>query len=149
VYPALVEAYRRLGDEGGAVDLGPAFLAAATRAKLDQHVAAALRQVSAGRTAEAESEVAAALRLDPRSAAALSAQGYVRMAERRLDEAMQAQQAALAADPRYARAHWALAQLARARGDEGTAREHLRAFVKLSPRSYEAWQARQELTAVR
>ena len=55
------------------------------------------------------------------------------MAERRLDEAVQAQQAALAADPRYARAHWALAQLARARGDEGAAREHLRAYVKLAP----------------
>jgi Tfp pilus assembly protein PilF len=52
-------------------------------------------------------------------------------------------------DPRYARAHWALAQLARARGDEATAREHLRAYVKLAPRTYEAWRARQELAAVR
>lgn len=149
VYLALVEAYRRLGDEAAAGDLGPAFLAAATRAKLDQHVDAALRLMSAGRTVEADSEVAAALRLDPRSAAALSAQGYVRMAERRLDEAVQAQQGALAVDPRYARAHWALAQLARARGDEATAREHLRAYVKLAPRTYEAWRARQELAAVR
>jgi tetratricopeptide (TPR) repeat protein len=149
VYAALVEAYRRLGDETGAGDLGPAFLAAATRAKLDQHVAAALRLMSAGRTAEAEGEVAAALRLDPRSAAALSAQGYVRMAERRLDEATQAQQAALAADPRYARAHWALAQIARARGDERAAREHLAAFVKLAPRTYEAWRAKEELAAAR
>ena len=40
----------------------PAFLAAATRAKLEQHVAAALRLMSAGRTAEADGEVAAALR---------------------------------------------------------------------------------------
>src|SRR6185295_2138246 len=29
VYPALLEAYRRLGDEAGVADLGPAFLAAA------------------------------------------------------------------------------------------------------------------------
>ena len=149
VYPALVEAYRRLGDEAGAADLGPAFLAAATRAKLEQHVAAALRLMSAGRTAEADGEVAAALRLDPRSAAALSAQGYVRMAERRLDEATQAQQDALAADPGYARAHWALAQIARARGDARVARVHLAAFVKLAPRTYEAWRAKEELAAAR
>jgi Tfp pilus assembly protein PilF len=71
------------------------------------------------------------------------------MAEGRLDEAVQAQRAALAVDPKLARAHWALAQIARVRGDEGAAREHLRAFVKASPRSYEAWQARQELAAVR
>src|SRR5262249_45298199 len=120
-----------------------------TRTKLDGHVDAALRLVSAGRTAEADGEVAAALRLDPRSPAALSAQGYVRMAAGRLDEAVQAQQAALAGDPTFARATWALAQVARARGDETGAREPLRSFVKASPRSYEAWQARQELAAAR
>jgi tetratricopeptide (TPR) repeat protein len=50
VYAALVEAYRRLGDEAGAADLGPAFLAAATRTKLDGHVDAALQLVTSGRT---------------------------------------------------------------------------------------------------
>ena len=71
--------------------------------------------------------------------------GYVRMAERRLDEAAQVEHAALAADPREARAHWALAQLARAQGDEPAARRHLQAFARLAPRSYDAWRVREEL----
>ena len=142
VYPALVEAYRRLGDEAGATRSRARVPGRGDAREAGPARRAALRLVSAGRTAEASRRVAAALRLDPRSAAALSAQGYVRMAERRLDEAVQAQQAALAADPRYARAHWALAQIARARGDERVARVHLRAFVKLAPRTYEAWRAK-------
>jgi tetratricopeptide (TPR) repeat protein len=69
----------------------------------------------------------------------------VRMAERRLDEAVQAEEAALAANPREARAHWALAQIARSRGDHATARTHLQAFVRSAPRSYDAWRTREEL----
>jgi tetratricopeptide (TPR) repeat protein len=145
VYPALIAAYRRLGDEASARELGPAFLAAATRARVQQHATEARRLLADGRVDEAEEQVTAALELDPKSASALSLLGYVRMAERRLDDAARAEEAALSADPAEARAHWALAQIARARGDEPGARRHLQAFVRLAPRTYDAWRAREEL----
>jgi tetratricopeptide (TPR) repeat protein len=143
VYAALVAAYRRLGDETSARDLGPAFLQAATRARVADQEQAARGLLAEGRVAEAGEQLAAALKLEPRSVAALTTLGYVRLAERRLDEATRAEEEALAIDPRQARAHWALAQIARARGDEPAARRHLQAFAQLSPRSYEAWQIRE------
>jgi tetratricopeptide (TPR) repeat protein len=147
VYPALIAAHRRLGDEDSARGLGPAFLAAATRARVDQHLRNARHLLAGGQMAAAGAEVSAALRLDPRNALALSTLGFVRMAERRFDEAVQAEEQALAVDPRHAHAHWALAHIARARGDEPTARRHLETFARLAPRSYEAWQAREALAA--
>jgi tetratricopeptide (TPR) repeat protein len=149
VYPALVAAHRRRGDEAAVRDLGPAFLAAATRAGVEQHIRAARRRLAEGRTAEAGDELAAALKLDPRHAEALATLAYVRMAERRFDDAVRAAEQALAADPRHARAHWALAEIARARGDEPAARRHFEAFARLAPRSYDAWQVRQDLEATR
>lgn len=143
VYPALIAAYKRLGDEGSARELGPAFLAAATRAGVDQRVRAARRHLAEGRTAEASEELFAALKLDPRNATALSTLGAVRMVQLRFDEAVRAQEEALAADPRHANAYWTLAQIARARGDEPTARRHMETFARLLPRSYEAWQVRE------
>ena len=83
------------------------------------------------------------------STATLSMLGYVRMVEGRLDEAVRAEESALAADPAHARAHWALAQIARARRDEPQARRHLEAFARLAPRSYDAWRVREELAAAR
>jgi len=145
VYPALIDAYHRLGDDSAARELGPAFLAAATRTRVAQQVGEARRLLAGGRTGEADARLAEALKLDPKSGSALAALGYVRMAEGRLDEAARVEEAALAADPREARAHWALARLARARGDEPAARRHLQAFARLAPRSYDAWRVREEL----
>jgi tetratricopeptide (TPR) repeat protein len=145
VYPALIESYRRLGDVASAAALGPAFLQAATRARVDQHEQAARRLLAAGRPAEAGEELAAALKLDPRSVAALTTLGYVRLAERRYDEAVRAEQEALAIDAHHARAYWALAHIARARGDELAARHYLKSFARLAPRSYEAWQLRESV----
>jgi len=143
VYPALIGAHRRLGDEGSARDLGPAFLQAATRTRVAQHERAARRLLAEGRTVEAGEELAAALKLDPRSAPALTTLGYVRLVERRLDEAVRAVEGALAIDPGHAQAHQTLADIARARGDEPAARRHLQAFARLAPRTYEAWQLRE------
>jgi tetratricopeptide (TPR) repeat protein len=145
VYPALIAAHRRLGDEGAAAALGPAFLQAATRTRVEQHERAARRLLAENRAAEAGEELAAALKLDPRSVTALTTLGYVRMVERRFDEAVGAEEAALAVDPRHAGAHRALAEIARARGDEPAVRRHLEAFARLSPRSYDAWQIREAL----
>ena len=149
VYPALIAAYRRLGDEAAARDLGPAFLAAATRTRVREHVGEAQRLLAAGRVPEADAQVTEALKLDAASAPALSMLGYVRMVEGRLDEAVRAEESALSADPAHARAHWALAQIARARRDEPQARRHLEAFARLAPRSYDAWRVREELAAAR
>jgi tetratricopeptide (TPR) repeat protein len=145
VYPVLMAAYKRLGDEVSARELGPAFLAAATRTHVTQQVRDARALLSAGKLAEADAQVAAALALDGKSASALTTLGYVRMAEQRLDDAVRAEEAALAADPTEARAHWALALIARARGDAAGARTHLESFVRLAPRSYDAWRVREEL----
>ena len=145
VYPALIAIYRRLGDEGSARDLGPAFLAAATRARVGQHLGMARRRLAEGRMTEAGEEVSAALKLDPRNALAFSTLGFVRLAERKLDEAARAEEEALALDPRHAEAHWALALIARARGDEAGVRRNLETFARLAPGSYEAWRARQAL----
>jgi len=91
--------------------------------------------------------VSGALKLDARNPQVLSTLGFVRMAEHRLDEAVRAEEAALALDPRHAEAHWALAHIARARGDEPAARRHLETFARLVPGTYEAWQAREALKA--
>jgi tetratricopeptide (TPR) repeat protein len=147
VYPALIGVHRRLGDEAAARELGSAFLAAVTRARVGQHLAAARGQLAHGRTAEAGDEVTAALQLDARNALTLSTLGFVRLAERRLDEATRAEEEALALDPRLAQAHWALALIARARGDEAGVRRHLATFARLAPGSYEAWRAREALAS--
>jgi tetratricopeptide (TPR) repeat protein len=147
VYPALIAAHRRLGDEASALDLGPAFLAAATRVRVEQQVRTARRLLAEGRTTEADTELSAALKLDPRNALVWSTLGFVRMIERRFDEARRAEEEALAIDPGHAQAHWALAQIARARGDELTARRHLETVTRLAPRTYEAWQVREALGA--
>jgi tetratricopeptide (TPR) repeat protein len=145
VYPALIDSHRRLGDHGAADALGPAFLQAATRERVEQHERAARRLLAENRLAEAGDELATALKLDPRHVGALTTLGYVRMVERRFDEAVRAAEAALAVDPRHGLAHRALAQIARARGDDPAARRHLEAFAELSPRSYDAWQIREAL----
>jgi tetratricopeptide (TPR) repeat protein len=147
VYPALIAAYRRLGDESSARDVGPAFLAAATRTRVGGHLRTARRLLAEARTAEAAEEVSAALKLDPRNALAFSTLGFVRLAERRLDEAARAEEEALGLDPRLAEAHWALALIARSRGDEAAARRHLETFARLVPGTYEAWRAREALAA--
>ena len=148
VYPVLVAAYRRLGDEPSAQALGPDFLAAATRMRVADHVAAAHRLRSAGQKQQAAAELDAALRLDPRSATALTAVGFGRLSDNRVDEAARALQAAVEADPALAPPRFYLAQIARARGDIAAMRGHLKDFIRLSPRSYEAWRARQELASL-
>jgi tetratricopeptide (TPR) repeat protein len=145
VYPVLVAAYRRLGDEPSAQALGPDFLAAATRTRIADHVTAARRLRSAGQKQQADAELEAALRLDPRSATALTAVGFGRLSDNRVEEAARALQAAVDADPALPAPRFYLAQIARARGDMATMRGHLKDFIRLSPRSYEAWRARQEL----
>jgi tetratricopeptide (TPR) repeat protein len=148
VYPVLVAAYRRMGDEPSAQALGPDFLAAATRTRVADHVAAAHRLRSAGQRQQADAELEAALKLDPRNAPALTAVGFGRLYENRVDEASRALQAAVDADGGLAAPRFYLAQIARARGDLASMRVHLTHFIRLSPRSYEAWRARQELAKV-
>ncbi|HEU5195267.1 MAG TPA: hypothetical protein VFW70_11060 [Methylomirabilota bacterium] len=149
VYPALTAAYKRLGDETAARDLGPAFLAAATRTRVTEQVADGQRLLAAGRIPDADDRLGEALRLDATSAPALAMLAYVRMAEGRLDEARKAAESALASDPKFARAEWALAEIARARGDESAARHHRESFARLAPRSYDAWRVREELAAAK
>jgi tetratricopeptide (TPR) repeat protein len=143
VYPVLIAAHRRLGDEAAATALGPAFLRATEHALVVRHERTARQLLAEGRTGEADQELSAALKLEPRNVRTLTLLGYVRMVQRRFDEAVRAVDEALAIDPGHAAAHRALAQIARARGDEAAAQRHLQAFARLAPRAYEAWQVRQ------
>jgi tetratricopeptide (TPR) repeat protein len=145
VYPVLVAAYRRLGDEASAQALGPEFLTAATRLRVADHVAAARRLRSAGQAQQADAELEAAFRLDPRSAPVLSAVGFGHLSDNRLEAAATAFHLAIEMDPSLAAPHFYLAHLARTRGDVSAMRTHLEQFIRRSPRSYEAWRARQEL----
>jgi len=149
VYPVLIAAHQRLGDEAAATALGPAFLRASTRALVVRHERTARQLLAAGRTSEADQELTAALKLEPRNVRTLITLGYVRMVQRRSDEAVRAVEEALAIDPREAAAHRALAQIAQARGDEAAVRRHLQAFARLAPRAYEAWQVREMLAESR
>src|SRR4030095_1875083 len=100
----------------------PAFLAAATRTRVTEQVADGQRLLAAGRIPDADDRLGAALRLDASSAPALRMLGAVRRAGGRLDEAKKAAESALASDPKFARAEWALAEIARARGAASAAR---------------------------
>jgi len=145
VYAALAAAYRRLGDSRRETALGPDFLKAATRARVEQHVTRALALQRTGRMPQARAELEAALGVDPGNAVAQSYLGYLDLYAGRLDAAGAAQEAALAVDPDLAHAHYALALVHERRGDLAAARRHLETYVRLEPRSYEAWRARRML----
>jgi tetratricopeptide (TPR) repeat protein len=145
VYPVLIGAYRRLGEGHREQELQTASAAARTRARAAQHAGNAARLERQGRLAEAVAELRSALSLDSRNPEVLSALGDVYLRQNRLDEARAQHDAALGIDPGLARAHYGLALVHRRRGERADARRHLEEYVRLEPRSYLAWQARQEL----
>jgi Tfp pilus assembly protein PilF len=147
VHALLVDVYRAQGDTARARDAGPAHQAAVARERVDTHLGRAHQLIREGDVPGAERELTAAVGLAPRNARALSYLGFVRLAEGRLDEARRLQEEALAADATYADAHRLLAEIHGRAGDTRAAREHLERFVRLSPRSYEAWLARAALAS--
>jgi len=149
VYPALIETYRRRGEPDRATALGPDFLRAATATRVDDFVRRARTLLAEGHPTGAETALAEALRLNARDAGALTTLGYVYLSEDRKADALRTLQAAVDADPKFAKAHYALAQASARAGDPAACARHLREFVRLAPRSYEAWIARERVPARR
>ena len=149
VYPALIAAYQRLNETDRGLALGPTFQRAALRSRADDLVRRAAAHRQQARTAEAGAELEASLRLDPANARARSLLGWVYLDEGRLDEALREQQAALDADPGFAPAHYGLGVIYRRRGEVVMARRHYEEFIRRQPRSYAAWQAREDLARLR
>lgn len=147
VYRLLIETYRRLGDTARADALGPDLERAAAATRIGDLVRTALALMAGGRLTDAEARLTEALRLDPRHAGALTTLGYVFFAGGRFTEAIRALRAAVDADPTFAKPHYGLARVYARTGDAAASDRHLRQFVRLAPRSYEAWLARERLAA--
>jgi tetratricopeptide (TPR) repeat protein len=145
LYPTLMDVYRRLGDAEAERALGPDFLRAASRQQADEYVRGALALQRDGRAAEALGELTRALAADPDHVRARSELGNALLAAGRLDEALAQHQSALKSNPRFGRAHLDLALVYTRLGDAQAARRHLETYVRLEPRTYAAWQARQQL----
>ncbi len=145
VYPQLLEAYRRYGDADAVREVLAAYPAAQLRAQARGHAARGHTLLRERKGSEAAREFTAALALDATDARSQSGLAYAYALTGRFDEAVAAQQAALKLDPRLASAHYGLAVLAERRGDTVSARRRYDSFVKLEPRSYAAWQVRQQL----
>src|SRR5262245_49200102 len=148
VYPALTEAYRRLGQTHRDQELQRAYAAAVTRVQVREHLRKADQLNREGKAEAAIAETKAALQLEPRNAKALGDLGELYFRRGQLDAALTQQQAALAIDPYFAEAHYRLALIHQRRSQYAAARKHFEEYVRLEPRSYLAWRARQELSAL-
>jgi Tfp pilus assembly protein PilF len=98
-----------------------------------------------GDSEAALAETKAALRLDPRNASAMGSLGNIYFRRGLVGEALTQQRAALAIDPHFADAHYRLALIHQHRAEYRAARKHFEEYVRLQPRSYLAWKAREAL----
>lgn len=149
VYPALAQAYRRLGRGDREDALARGHAAALTLAQAESHLQTARRLTREGKPSEAVAELEASLRFNPSNPQAMSQLGDVYLQQGRLDEALDRQQAALRLDPKLAQAHYGLARVYEHRGDHVSARRHFERYVRLEPTSYQSWTVRQALTQPR
>jgi tetratricopeptide (TPR) repeat protein len=145
VYPVLIATYHRLGEADRARALQVAFDAARAQAQVGQHIAAGRRLEHQGKLRAAVTELRAALAIDPRNPEALSTLGHLYLRQDRLEEAHARQVAALEVQPGLAKAHYGLGLVLLRRGELAAGRRHLQEFIRLEPRSYHAWQARETL----
>jgi len=143
----LRDTYRVVGDAERAAALGPALERAETASRVRELVQRARSLLAAGRIPDAEAEVDAALKLEARNPGALTTLGYVRLHQGRLDEAIATLRGVAERDPSASNAHYGLAQVYAQTGNAAESERHLREFVRLVPRSYEAWRARERLAA--
>ena len=143
----LSDTYRVLGDTERAAALAPAIARAETASRLRERVQRARTLLASGLIPDAEAEVRAALELDARDPGALTALGYVRLHQGRFEEAIATLRDVAQRDPSASNAHYGLAQVYAQTGNAAESERHLREFVRLVPRSYEAWRARERLAA--
>ncbi len=148
LYPALTEAYHRLGQTHRDQELQRAYAAAVSRVQVREHLRKANQFNREGKAEAAIAETKAALQLEPRNAKAMGDLGEIYFRRGLLDDALTQQRAALEIDPHFAEAHYRLALIHQRRSQYGAARKHFEEYVRLEPRSYLAWRARQELGAL-
>jgi tetratricopeptide (TPR) repeat protein len=145
LYPPLTAAYRRLGLHERSEALNQAYVQATMIVRAREHLRRAMQFNREGNPEAALAETKAALELDPRSARARGSLGDIYFRQGLLGEALTQQRAALAIDPHFADAHYRLALIHQRRAEYAAARRHFEEFVRLEPRSYLAWKAREEL----
>jgi Flp pilus assembly protein TadD len=146
IYPLLISVYSRLGDSQRERELSAAHSNALTLARATEHLRKAEDLHRKGRLAEAATELETSLRLNSRSAMALSNLGDVYFQQGLLHDAISQQRAALDVDPSFAKAHYALALTYQRRGEPAAARAHFEQYIRLEPRNYLSWRAREELS---
>jgi tetratricopeptide (TPR) repeat protein len=145
-YPALIDAYRRLGETEPLLRLETAFRNAQLRNQADRHFERGLRFYSEGKLKEALIEFQETLRINPKYAVALSNIGYIYYDKGDLSRALALQQQALQVDPNHANAHYGLALIYRDRENNAKAIEHFKEYIRLEPGGYWSRQARDELS---
>lgn len=146
VYPLLIDAYQRLGQSQRGLELSRAHSRALTLVRAREHVRKAIQFNREGKRDAAIAETTEALRLNPRDAKVLSNLGEIYFHQGQLDDALAQQRAALEVDPRFADAHYRLALIHQKRAEYPAARTHFEEYVRLQPRSYFAWRAREALS---
>jgi tetratricopeptide (TPR) repeat protein len=146
IYPLLISAYRRLGESQREQELSAAHSKALTLVQASEHLRKAEELHRKGRLNEAATELKASLRLNSRNAMALSNLGDVYFQQGLLHDAISQQRAALDVDPSFAKAHYALALTYQRRGEPAAARAHFEQYIRLEPRNYLSWRAREELS---
>lgn len=144
-YPALMRVVRRLGDEARARELEGRYAAALAQAQAEGHFKRGVKLYFEGQLHEAAEAFGASVRTHARNAAARSNLGFVYYDLGKLDDAFGEQKTALDIDPAFANAHYALALIARRRGDEAGARAHFAQYLTLEPKGYWARRAQAAL----
>jgi tetratricopeptide (TPR) repeat protein len=146
IYPLLARTYGRIGESHREQEVIAAQANALTLARATEHLRKAEELHRQGSLDEAVVELKTSLRLNSRSAMALSDLGDVYFQQGLLDDAISQQRAALDVDPKFAKAYYALALTYQRRGEPAAARVHFEQYIHLEPRGYLSWKAREELS---
>jgi len=104
-------------------------------ADIDGQLAAAERLLERGRRQRAHQKLDAVLAAYPTHARALALRSNLFIEEQKLDDALQAAQASVSADPEYAQGHLALGVIRQERGETAEAVASYQRFLALEPTS--------------
>lgn len=148
VYPALIAAYRRVGDLARAQRLEAEYPAVLAYGQAEEHFRKGLRLYFERRYAEAIAEFRTSIEVNPRSPHARSNLGWVYFDLGLLDQALAEQKAALDVDPAFANAHYGLGLIHRRRGEPARARAHFEEYLRLEPSGYWSRRASEEISSL-
>ncbi|MFQ5851211.1 MAG: tetratricopeptide repeat protein [Candidatus Binatia bacterium] len=147
-YPPLIRAYRRVGRTDRLEPLQAAYREALAHGQAEEHFRKGVKFYFEGKFHEAIAEFQASLKINPRNPTAHSNLGYLYFDIGLLDKAAAEQKRALEADAGFANAHYGLALIYRARGEDALARTHFEEYLRLEPRGYWSRQALEGLSGL-